>query len=129
MRLLPRMRLSRVGVASTRVALAATAIVLAVYLVIAAGVVVIVQRSLTSTIDAQLEGSLTQIARLPPHAEGHGFDAPPGGPPGSHPLGPPLIVWTVHPDGSVFCNNRSLILPATYRSAQGPQTASIGGAF
>jgi signal transduction histidine kinase len=122
------MRMSRVGIASTRVALAATAIVLAVYLVIAAGVVVMVERALTSRIDTQLQGSLTLIARAPPHPQGHGFEAPPGGPPGSHPLGPPLVVWTVHPDGTVNCNDHTLILPTAYRSVQGPQTAAVGGA-
>jgi signal transduction histidine kinase len=127
-KLLPSMRLSRVGIASARVALAATAIVLAVYLVIAAGVVIIVQRTLTSSIDDQLRGSLHQITDGPPPQTGGGFDAPHGGPPGGHPHGPPLIVWTVHPDGTVTCNDNSLVLPMAYRSVHGPQTASIGGA-
>jgi signal transduction histidine kinase len=114
--------------ASARVALAATAIVLAVYLVIAAGVVVIAQRSLTSQIDDQLHASLSHIAGEPPHPDGRGFVAPPGGPPGGHPYGPQLIVWTEHPDGTITCNDKSAILPMAYRSVQGPQTASIGGA-
>ena len=128
MKLLPSMRLSRVGIASARVALAATAIVLVVYLVIAAGVVIIAQRSLTSGIDSQLQGSLNRITDGPPPHSGGGFDAPPGGPPGSRPYGPQLIVWTVHPDGIVTCSDHSLVLPMAYRSVHGPQTASIGGA-
>jgi two-component system, OmpR family, sensor histidine kinase CiaH len=128
LKLLTRRRLSRVGIASTRVALAATAIVAVVYLVIAAGVLVILQRNLTSNIDDQLRGSLSRITDGPPPQSGGGFDAPHGGPPGGHPYGPPLIVWTVHPDGTVNCNDKSLVLPMAYRSVQGPQTASIGGA-
>jgi signal transduction histidine kinase len=128
LKLLPTIRLSRVGIASARVALAATAIVLAVYLVIAAGVVIIAQRSLTSGIDSQLQGSLNQITDGPPPHSGGGFDAPHGGPPGSRPYGPPLIVWTVHTDGTVTCNDNSLVLPVAYRSVHSAQTASIGGA-
>jgi signal transduction histidine kinase len=128
LKLISRLRLSRVGVASTRVALAATAIVLVVYLIIAAGVVVIAQRIWTSQVDGQLQASLDHIAGEPAHPEGLGFEAPPGGPPGGHPLGLPLIVWTEHPDGTISCNNKSVILPMAYKSVQGPTTASIGGA-
>src|SRR5207237_8321201 len=117
-------RRCRGGAASRRVALAATAVVLAVYLVIAPGVVVIAQPSLTSQIDDRLQASLRHITSEPPHPVGHGFDAPPGGPPGGRPLGPPLIVWTEHSGGTVTCHDRSLTLPAPYRSAAGPQPAS-----
>ena len=126
MKLLPRVRLSRVGLASTRVALATTGIVLAVYLVIAAGVVVIVQGNLTSQIDAELQGALAHISREPPHPEGRGFGPPSGGP-GFRPLGPPLLVWTVHADTTVTASYQSAALPTQYRSVGGPQTISVGG--
>src|SRR2546429_4485528 len=121
------MRRSRVGISSTRVALATTVILLAFYLVIAAGVVVIVQRALTSQIDAQLEDSLDHIARQGPPPVGRGFGPPPGGPAGAHPFGPPLLVWTVHPDTTVTSSYQSAALPTRYDSVRGPVTISVGG--
>ncbi|HLH70545.1 MAG TPA: HAMP domain-containing sensor histidine kinase [Candidatus Dormibacteraeota bacterium] len=126
-RWLLRLRLSPVDAIAIRVALAATGIVLAIYVAIAVVVVLLVQGNLTSQVDGQLQGSLLRLASQPPHPEGRGFDAPPGGPPGSHPFGPPLIVWTVHADGTVTCNHRDVTLPRRYWSLQEPETVSLGG--
>jgi signal transduction histidine kinase len=124
---LGRLRLSPVDAIAMRVALAATGIVLGIYVAIAVVVVLLVQGSLTSQVDAQLQGSLLRLASQPPRPEERGFDAPPGGPPGAHPFGPPLIVWTVHANGTVTCNHRNLALPRRYWSLQRPETVSLGG--
>jgi signal transduction histidine kinase len=121
-------RLSRVGFLSARVALISTAIVALVYLVLAAGVVLIVQRNLTAGIDSQLQQSLVLIANGPQMPEG-GFRPPAGGPPGGDRFGAPLIVWTVHRDGSVTSGDTSASLPSQDRHVQGPETISVGGSI
>ena len=126
MRRLRELRLSRVGALSARVALTTTAIVGLAYLVIAAGVVLIVQRNLTAQVDGQLAASLDHISGQPQDPEGV-FRPPPGGPPGGDRFGPPLLVWTVHGDGSVSGSDAAAPLPAQYRRVQGPETISVGG--
>ncbi|HEY4864891.1 MAG TPA: HAMP domain-containing sensor histidine kinase, partial [Candidatus Dormibacteraeota bacterium] len=121
-------RLSRVGFLSARVALISTAIVALVYLVLAAGVVLIVQRNLTARIDSELQQSLVLIASGPQMPAG-GFRPPAGGPPGGDRFGPPLIVWTVHRDGSVTSGDTSASLPLQDRHVQGPETISVGGSI
>jgi signal transduction histidine kinase len=114
-------------VAAARVALAATGIVAAVYIAIAAGVVVIVERNLTAQIDDQLAGSLQHIAEGPRSDSGI-FEAPPGGPPPGGRFGPPLLVWTVLPDGTVFASDSSANLSASFlRTVGEPETTSVGG--
>jgi signal transduction histidine kinase len=121
-------RLSRVGFLSARVALISTAIVALVYLVIAAGVVLIVQRNLTTRIDSLLQQSLVLIASGPQMPAG-GFRPPAGGPPGGDQFGPPLIVWTVLKDGSVTSSDTSASLPLQDRHVQGPETISVAGSL
>ena len=121
-------RLSRVGFLSARVALISTAIVALVYLVIAAGVVLIVQRNLTTRIDSLLQQSLVLIASGPQMPAG-GFRPPAGGPPGGDQFGPPLIVWTVLKDGSVTSSDTSASLPVQDRHVQGPETISVAGSL
>jgi signal transduction histidine kinase len=121
-------RLSRVDRIATRVALAATGVVLTAYLLVAAGVVLIVDRNLTAQIDSQLGGSLRHIAHGPPHLNGAGFEPPPGGPPGGGRFGPPLLVWTQLPDGTVEASDPTATLPVPPGSITRPQTLSIGGA-
>ena len=123
---LPELRLSRVGVLSARVALISTAIVALIYLVLAAGVVLIVQRNLTARVDSQLQQSLILISSGPQNPAS-GFRPPAGGPPGGDRFGPPLIVWTVHRDGSVTSGDTSASLPLQHRHVQGPETISVGG--
>ena len=116
----PRLQLGRA--AAFRVALAATGIVAVVYLAISAGAVTIVTENLTGQIDARLAASLSRIGSLPPPPIG-GFPAPDVGPR----FGPTLIVWTVHPDGDVTCNDQNAVLPAAYEHVVGPETISVGG--
>jgi signal transduction histidine kinase len=121
-------RLSRVGFLSARIALISTAIVALVYLVIAAGVVLIVQRNLTTRIDSLLQQSLVLIASGPQMPAG-GFRPPAGGPPGGDQFGPPLIVWTVLKDGSVTSGDTSASLPLQDRHVQGPETITVAGSL
>ena len=129
-RLLGRLRLSglsRLTVSSARVALAAVGIVALVYVVVALGVVVIVQRNLTSQIDGQLHDTLTDISHAPRHPDGEGFGPPKAGPPGGDRFGPPVLVWTIHPDGTVAASNPNAPLSRQYWSVRGPETITVGG--
>jgi signal transduction histidine kinase len=112
---------SPVQTSSIRVALAATAIVAIAYLLISVAVVVIVTSGLTREIDRRLADSLAHIGSGPPPPD-HGYEAPPGGPK----FGPQLLVWTVRPDGSVESNATDATLPATFLTAVGPTTVTIG---
>ena len=109
--------------AALRVALAATAIVAVVYLAVGAGVVAIVTQNLTGQIDARLADSLSRIGDQPPPPPAGGFPTPDVGPR----FGPALIVWTIHPDGDVTCNDPNAVLPAAYEKVTGPETISVGG--
>jgi hypothetical protein len=117
-----RLRLSRVALSSARVALVTTAIVAAVYLAMAAGVEIQVDRALTAQIDDQLHGSLAHVSNQPPPPQGDGFGAPPG-----DRYGPPVLVWTIHSDGTSVCTDSSAKLPAQYRYLRDPQTITVGG--
>ena len=108
---------------SIRVALSAAAVVGVAYLFVAAAVVLIVTRNLTAQIDGRLAASLSQISREPP-PQTTGFGAPPP----DRPFGPPVIVWTIHPDGDVTCNTSNAVLPAAYRTVTAPQTVAINNA-
>ncbi len=114
---------SAVRTSSIRVALATTAIVAAAYLVICVAVVAIVSSALTRDIDQRLADSLAHIGGEPPPPD-HGYDAPPGGPK----FGPQLLVWTIHPDGSVSSNTTDAVLPVAYLGTTGPTTVEIGDA-
>ncbi|OGN81105.1 MAG: hypothetical protein A2X23_05215 [Chloroflexi bacterium GWC2_73_18] len=108
---------------SIRVALAASAIVGVAYLAIAVVVAVIVTDALTSQIDGHLAQVLAHVAGQPPDPP-DGF----GPPPPDRPFGSPVLVWTVHPDGTVSSINASdADLPTAYRRVAGPETASISG--
>jgi two-component system, OmpR family, sensor histidine kinase CiaH len=58
-----------------------------------------------------------------------GFRPPAGGPPGGDRFGAPLIVWTVHRDGSVTSGDTSASVPSQDRHVQGPETISVGGSI
>lgn len=112
--------------ASVRVALAATAVVAVAYLVVALAVVVLVTRNLTAQIDGNLSGALAQITHgdVGPPPGGGGFDAPPP----KVPFGPPVIVWTRQPGGTVTSNRSDATLPTAYYAVRGPVTVQIGSA-
>jgi signal transduction histidine kinase len=114
-------RLQRVRIASARVALVTTAIVAAVYVLIAFVVVLLVQRNLTADIDNRLLSSLSQFNRSPERGGG-GYHEPPGGPR----FAAPLIVWTVHSNGTVSSTDSEANLPAAYQRVGSPQTVTIG---
>ena len=118
--------LQQVRRASVRVALAATAIVAVAYLAVALAVVLLVTRNLTAQIDESLSNALAQITRgdVGRPQGGGGFDAPPP----KVPFGAPLIVWTMHPDGSITGNRSDATLPAEYWDVRGPVTIAIGNA-
>jgi signal transduction histidine kinase len=107
---------------SIRVALAATAAVAVAYLVVAAAVVVIVDRNLTSQIDARITSSFGRVPHDRPH-DGGPYEAPPSEQLG----GAPLILWEVHSDGRVETATSDAILPAEYATVSQPTTATIGG--
>jgi len=115
-------RLQRVRAVSLRVALTTTAIVAAAYAIIAVVVVVISTRNLTSDIDARLTAALTRLDRQQLRGPGAGFLPPAGGPR----FGPPLLVWTVLPDGAVATNDPNAPLPDEYRFLAGHRTIAIG---
>ena len=79
--------------------------------------------ALTRDIDQRLADSLAHIGGEPPPPD-HGYDAPPGGPK----FGPQLLVWTIHPDGSVSSNTTDAVLPVAYLGTTGPTTVEIGDA-
>ncbi len=90
---------------------------------ICVAVVAIVSSALTRDIDQRLADSLAHIGSEPPPPD-HGYDAPPGGPK----FGPQLLVWTIHPDGSVSSNTTDAVLPVAYLGTTGPTTVEIGDA-
>ncbi len=118
--------LQQVRRASIRVAFAATMVVVVAYLAVAVAVVVLVTRNLTVQIDGNLSNALAQITRgnVGPPPGGGGFDAPPP----KVPFGPPVIVWTRQPDGSVMGSRSDATLPAAYSTVGGPVTIQIGNA-
>ena len=118
-----RGRLERVHAASLRVALATAAIVAVVYAVIAVVVLVIVTRNLTSEIDGRLASALNRLAADPFRPlPTQGYRAS-----GARPFGPPLLAWTVLPNGGVTSRDTSATLPADSRNVQEPTTISVGG--
>ena len=119
-------RVPGVRSASIRVALAATIVVAALYLAIAVAVVTLVTRDLTAQIDQHLDDTLGHLLgeQLGRPDRGGGFDVPPGG----GPFGPIMIVWTVHPDGTISSTDPNATLPTEYRSVARPETISIGSA-
>lgn len=108
---------------SVRVALAACAIVGTAYLVIAVAGAVIVTNTLTGEVDRNLAQSLAHMPGQAPDSGG-GFQPPTP----DRPFGAPVLVWTIHPDGTVSSQNTSnIVLPAAYRAVIGPETVSISG--
>ncbi len=112
-----------VRAASIRVALAATAVVGAAYLLVAVGVISIVSRNLTSQLDSDLQATLQHVATEPDHQGGPGA----GGfePPIKTPFDRPVIIWTVHPDGTVSSSGVNAVLPSEYQRVTDPQTVTI----
>ena len=109
---------------SIRVALSAAVVVGVAYLLVAAAVVLIVTRSLTAQVDDHLAQTLDRLSHEPPPAQSTGFGAPPP----EHPFGPPVIVWTVYPDGQVISNTANATLPAAYRDVSTPTTITVNQA-
>jgi len=107
---------------SIRVALTATLVVALTYLVISLAVVTFVTGDLTSTIDRRLLDSLRNVPRQP--APG---DLPFKGPPGDRPFGPTLLVWTIHPDGTVTTDDVAPSLPVEFQHVSGPQSCTLAG--
>ena len=113
-----------VAAASIRVALGATAVVAAIYLAVAAGAFAIVTGNLTAQLDGRLADSLRRITSEPARpTSGGGFEAPTP----DRPFGPPLLVWTVLPDGSVLSNTSGAELPADVTAVTSPRTITVGG--
>jgi signal transduction histidine kinase len=110
--------------ASIRVALGATAVVAAMYVIVALGVFVIVTNTLTSQLDARLAHDLQRTLAGPgaPPPDG-GFQAPAP----DRPFGPPILVWTVLPDGTVIANTSGADLPAAAVDVTTPETVVVGG--
>jgi two-component system, OmpR family, sensor histidine kinase CiaH len=107
---------------SIRVALAATLVVALAYAAVAVAVVLIVQRNLTDQIDQRIT---TSFFRLP-------HDGPPSGsayeaPPPERFGGAPVVLWEVEHDGTVITDPSNPTLPAAYRTAAAPTTATIDG--
>ena len=107
---------------SIRVALVATAAVAIVYVVVAIGVVVIVERNLTSQVDARIASSFVRVPHDRPD-DGGPYQAPPPEQLG----GAPLILWEVHSDGRIETGTTDAILPASDAAVSQPTTATIGG--
>jgi signal transduction histidine kinase len=107
---------------SIRVALTATLVVALTYLVISFAVVAFVTGDLTNTIDRRLSDSLRNVPGQP--APG---DQPFKGPPGDRPFGPTLLVWAIHPDGTVTAEDTAPTLPEDLQHVSGPQNATLGG--
>ena len=107
---------------SIRVALAATAAVALAYFAVAVAVVVIVDRNLTSQIDARITNSFVRVPHDRPHGGGP-YEAPPPEQLG----GAPLFLWEVHSDGQVETATTAAVLPAEYTTVSQPTTATIGG--
>ncbi len=113
-----------VRAASVRVALGATAVVAAMYVVVALGVFVIVTNTLMTQLDARLVRDLARTL------EGPGAPPPDGGfqaPAPDRPFGPPVLVWTVLPDGTVVANTSGADLPAGALDIAAPATIVVGG--
>jgi signal transduction histidine kinase len=108
---------------SIRVALATTSIVGAAYLIIAIVGAIVVTNNLTAQVDRGLDAALARIGGPPP-APGSGFEPPPP----DRPFGSPLLVWTIHADGTVGgINTSNQELPVEYRDVVGPATVTISG--
>jgi len=105
---------------SIRVALTATALVAATYLVIALAVATIVTGDLTSRIDSRLADSLRDVPRQP--APG---DPPFKGSPGDRPFGPTLLMWTIHPDGTVTAGDTEPTLPVEHQRISNPENVTL----
>jgi signal transduction histidine kinase len=112
-----------VQAASVRVALGATAVVAAIYLLVAVGAYLLVASTLTSQLDERLARDLARIVAQTEAPPPGGFDAPPP----DRPFGPPTLVWTVLPDGTVRANTTGAELPPAYTAVTDPVTVEIGG--
>ena len=107
---------------SIRVALTATLVVALTYLVISLAVVTFVTGDLTGNIDHRLLDSLHNVPPQPAPA-----DQPFKGPPGDRPFGPTLLVWAVHPDGTVTADDTAPALPTELQHVSSPQNSALGG--
>jgi signal transduction histidine kinase len=96
--------------ASLRVALVATGLVLVAYVLIAAGVVMIVNRNLTTSVDDRLQTYMNVLltrGHALPTGDGETFPSPPG-----QLLQEPLLTWVVLPSGQVGeVSSVGLLLP------------------
>ena len=116
-----------VRTSSIRVALGATAVVAAMYVVVALAVFAVATNVLVAQLDGRLARDLERSMEmqgpdLPPPDDG--FEAPEP----DRPFGPPVLVWTVFPDGTVVLEHERA---PTFRPAQldvsSPQTITVGG--
>jgi signal transduction histidine kinase len=118
-------RLERVHTEALRVALAAVGIVAVAYAAISIVVVMYVSNSLTSQVDQRLSSSLNRIATnayTPIRVTPGGSRDPLG-----NPLGAPLHIWVVLPDGRVASPDTAVALPAGATRVSSPTTVSIDG--
>ncbi len=110
--------------ASIRAALGTTAAVAAVYAVVAIAVIVIVSINLTRQVDDRLQAALT--TGIP--SEGGSGDEPPERPQDERPLGPPILVWLVRPDGTILSDpSVNAPLPAAQTTVTEPVTTTVNG--
>jgi signal transduction histidine kinase len=107
---------------SIRVALTATVAVALTYLAISVAVMAIVTGDLTNTIDRRLSDTLRNV----PHEPKPG-DPPFKGPPGDRPFGPTLLVWTIHPDGTISTDDAAPSLPVGQEHVADPQNVTLAG--
>ena len=110
--------------ASVRVALAATGAVALVYLVIALSVLLIVTSNLTRQVDDRLMSALAAMNQ-PNGGDGGANGGPPEGP-HDRPLGPPVLIWLVEPNGTVL-TSVGAALPADAQGVTSPTTIAING--
>jgi signal transduction histidine kinase len=108
---------------SIRVALVATALVAIVYVAVAFAVVTVVTGNLTAQVDQRLDQALDHVNGPPPD----GDDDPYPRPTGDRPFGPPTLIWSVQPSGSVIADATTPALPATLVSTVGPLSATVDG--
>jgi signal transduction histidine kinase len=110
--------------ASVRVALAATGAVALVYVVIALAVLVIVTANLTRQVDDRLTSALAGMSE-PGGGDGGSDGGPPEGP-RDRPLGPPVLIWLVQPNGTVQTRVGATLPISAYR-VSAPTTISVNG--
>lgn len=111
-----------------RVACLATAAVGVVYLLVAAGIYLSVSSSLTGRLETRVTADLENLesGASPWALPGSFFGRDPyGTPSGRNHFGPPTLVWLVSPDGVIFGNDPTVVLPPAALSVVTPTTVSV----